>query len=105
VKIRAHSVEALTHTDAWGEQDMYWVVSMTPAVGVGDPAHCSTDDEVQDDRNKIEPNWACTIKVSGGPDTTVEMGLERDFRLRDMEIVAALKHRFPDWDGCPLTLR
>jgi len=27
----------------------------------------------------------------------VEMGLEHDSRLHDMEIVAALKHRFPDW--------
>jgi hypothetical protein len=25
------------------------------------------------------------------------MGLEHDSRLHDMEIVAALKHRFPDW--------
>jgi hypothetical protein len=76
VAIHAHEIEALSNTDNWGEQDLYWRARLRPVIGTGKQADCDTQDDHPDDANKIKPNWACTTTVSGGLDTTVELTLE-----------------------------
>jgi len=77
VTIRVHEVEALTNSDASGEQDMYWRVSLAPVVGSGAPVSCDTEDNPIDDNNHPRPkDWACTIGVSGGSDTVLRIKLE-----------------------------
>src|SRR5215472_17678376 len=76
VTVRVHHIEALTNSDAWGEQDMYWRAHMKASVGSGGPADCDTEDDHPDDDNSINVDWACTLNVVGGADTTVQIHLE-----------------------------
>lgn len=80
VTIRLHEAEALTNSDTWGEQDMYWNVSMSPINGSGANVDCSTEESPHDDDNKIDAHdnlgWACTMKVTGDPNTSVRIKLE-----------------------------
>lgn len=76
VTVRAHQIEALSNSDNWGEQDLYWrahVNTLTPGSGA---AGCDTYDDHPDDANKIKIDWACTATVIGPPDTVVEIKLE-----------------------------
>jgi hypothetical protein len=76
VTVRAHQIEALSNSDNWGEQDLYWrahLNTLTPGSG---SAGCDTYDDHPDDANKIKVDWACTATVAGPPDTVVEIKLE-----------------------------
>jgi hypothetical protein len=76
VTVQAHRIEALTNSDNWGEQDLYWQAHLKATVGSGGPASCSTVNNHADDDNEIEVDWACTTTVAGGTDTTVEIKVE-----------------------------
>lgn len=76
VTIRAHRIEALTNSDNWGEQDMYWRAHMKATIGSGGPVDCDTEDDHPDDDNIISVDWACTLTAVGGLDTTVGIHVE-----------------------------
>lgn len=76
VTVRAHRIQALTNSDNWGEQDLYWQAHLQAAVGSGGPVHCSSVDHHPDDLNEIKVDWACVLSVAGGPDTAVDIKLE-----------------------------
>jgi hypothetical protein len=80
VALHVHEVRALTNTDdtaPWDQQDMYRRISIEPLVGTGAAAHCSNEDNIDEDANHITPgDWGCTMKFSGGPDALVRIKLE-----------------------------
>src|SRR5262245_32715036 len=77
VTVRAHHIEALSNSDNWGEQDMYWRAHLKATVGSGGPVDCDTEDDHPDDDNSFDvDDWACTLNVVGGTDTTVQIHLE-----------------------------
>src|ERR1043166_4411314 len=66
VHVRAYHIEALTNTDASGEQDLYWKAHMEATVGSGGPVDCNFENEAHDDDNSIDVNWSCDLAVTGG---------------------------------------
>ena len=77
VTIRLQQADSLTDDDASVADDIYWDVTMVSTIGTAAQTDCSTKENHEDDNNHIKPNWASTINVTGGANTTVQI----DFRL------------------------
>ena len=95
VTVKAHQIEALSNSDNWGEQDLYWRAHLKTVVGAGGAADCDTVDDHPDDDNKIKPEWGCTAIVAGGPDTTVEIKIEvyDEDTIGDDELDLSIDHK------------
>ena len=77
VVVQVHDVEALSNSDAWGEQDMYRKIWIEPLVGSGTPAYCDNEDNIDNDNNHVTPgDWGCTMKVTGGTNTLLRIHVE-----------------------------
>ena len=76
VTVRAHRIEALSNSDNWGEQDLYWKATINTVSGGGGSASCDTYDDHPDDDNEITPDWACAATIGGAPNTVLAIHLE-----------------------------
>ena len=95
VTVKAHRIEALSNSDNWGEQDMYWQAHLKATVGSGGPVDCSTVNNHTDDDNEITPKWECTLAaVTGGPNTVVEIKIEvmEEDTIGDDELDLSVDH-------------
>ncbi len=75
VTVTAHQIEALTNSDNWGGQDIYWRVRMKQHNGPGH-VECSTEDDHPDDDSRINPGWGCTGTFSATPDPIVDIRIQ-----------------------------
>lgn len=75
VTIRLHEAYSKTDDDADGPDDIYWDVTLGPTVGLGDPQNCNRQDDHEDDKNEIKPEWACTAFVSGADNVNMQIFL------------------------------